>query len=187
MVWDGCGTFVGRIQCWGDGDWDGKPSVVNPAQDELGPTAEQATPAELADPELSRLAVAALRLMADAVPKATLGSLKKRHLSGAEGAYPWRDVTASINSHPVDPQELAQHAVRAQRDWVHRGGRKDPGKSMRNRGKGLVANLLAKLIFFALFAAASVALLVLLKHGWPDLDIYRILEWVGPWLPDAGG
>jgi hypothetical protein len=37
--------------------------------------------------------------------------------------------------------------------------------------------LCAQLIFGAIYALVIVVLLLLLKHRWPELDVYRVLYW----------
>ena len=91
-------------------------------------------------------------------------------------AYPWREITASILDEPVPTDRLLQQGLRAQRDWVIRGGRERPRPSVRQSGKRTLAFLLSRLIFGAIYTVVLVMLLVLLKANWPSFDIYVILD-----------
>ena len=44
-----------------------------------------------------------------------------------------------------------------------------------NQGKALAARILSELIVFSMIAIIVIATLLALKHGWPDLDIYRLI------------
>jgi hypothetical protein len=82
-----------------------------------------------------------------------------------------------VLAEPADPQQLVQKGLRAQRDWIVRGGREVPRPGVGHRAKGLLARICAQVIFFAIYSAAVLILLLLLKHKVPGLDIYRILDW----------
>lgn len=123
------------------------------------------------------LAESCLRLLAGAVPKRTLADLRGSILR-SPNAFPWREVNEEIAALPVDEDQLLQSGIRGQRDWILRGGAARPRKSVRHHGKTILAYVLSRLIFFVLYTLAAVVLLVLLKHRWPGLDIYRLLEWL---------
>ncbi len=122
--------------------------------------------------------------MAGEVGRAKMKNLQKL-LRGSTVDYPWRDVVDHVLGEPVDQGQLTRQALRSQRDWVVRGGRQNPGRSLKRRAKGLLASVVARLIFMALFIPAVIALLVLLKHGWPELDIYRALDWLAEAWPSV--
>ena len=79
---------------------------------------------------------------------------------------------------PVDQNELVSRGLRAQRDWVWRGGRTNPGKGAKMQAKTFFASLAAKLLFFALYTLALVCFLVLVEQMWPHMDISRILHFL---------
>jgi hypothetical protein len=133
------------------------------------------------DPVFSRICESTTRLTAGVVPRPTMKELQKTaHAETAE--YPWEAVVDRILRDPVDTGTLTQQALRAQRDWVVRGGREAPGRGAGSKAKSFVvrtsAKLLARLIFLAVLLPVVVLLLVLIKQKWPDLDIYRILLWM---------
>jgi hypothetical protein len=136
-----------------------------------------ATPPDLAQPEAVLHAVGdvSLRLLAGAVPRKTLEHLK-RTLQQTPTEYPWQVVVQTVLADPVDSQQVVQQGLQAQRDWILRGGRETPGKPITTRAKGLLAKLVAQLIFLSLFAVVVAAGLVLLRYHYPSLDIYRALE-----------
>lgn len=123
------------------------------------------------------VAQASLRLLAGAVPKATLERLR-RSAQEAGAEYPWEAVTRAILAESVDAQRLVQQGLNAQRDWVLRGGRENPKPGIGFKAKGLLARLCAQLLFGALFAAVLVAGLVLAKYKWPAFDIYVAVDWL---------
>ncbi len=51
------------------------------------------------------------------------------------------------------------------------------------QAKGLVAKLLAQLIFLGIFSLVMLVALLLLKHKMPDFDIYRVLAWLYETFP----
>lgn len=136
------------------------------------------------DPEVlfQEISELSLRLMAGSVPRRTMKDLQ-RIVQGSGEAYPWDAVLARALKDPVDQHDLVNRGLRAQRDWVWRGGRTNPGKGARVRAKTFLASLVAKLLFFVLYTLALVCLLVLVEQIWPHLDISRILHFLQEHLP----
>lgn len=122
--------------------------------------------------------------MAGMVPRKTLLAVQGMAVEST-GEYPWRAVHEAVLADPVDPQELLRRGVMAERDWVARGGREAPGPGLKRRAKGFVAKVLAQLIVFAITLALAVVALLLAKYRWPEMDVYRLLEMVRPFLPDG--
>lgn len=126
---------------------------------------------------MAAIAAVALRLLAGAVPRRTLDGLK-RTLLASPAEYPWQVVNQVVLAEPVDEQDLAQKGLKAERDWILRGGRETPGKPLSVQVKTLVAKLLTQLIFLFVYTLVVVVLLLLLKHKWPSFDVYRLLAWL---------
>jgi hypothetical protein len=102
----------------------------------------------------------------------------KRTLLQSPTEYPWRVVTQVLLADTVDPQRLVQQGLRAQRDWILRGGREAPGKPLSVRAKTLLARILTQLLVVAICGAVVLVLLLALKHKWPGADVYRLLGWL---------
>lgn len=136
------------------------------------------------DPEVlfQEISELSLRLMAGSVPKRTMKDLQ-RIVDKSNDAYPWDAVLERALEDPVDQNELVSRGLRAQRDWVWRGGRTNPGKGVRMRAKTFAAGLAAKLVFLVLYTLALVCLLVLVEQMWPHMDISRILHFLQDKLP----
>ncbi len=126
---------------------------------------------------MAAIAAVSLRLLAGAVPRRTLDGLK-RTVQASPAEYPWQVVNKVVMAEPVDDHDLAQKGLRAQRDWILRGGRENPGKPLSVQAKTLVAKLLTQLIFASIYAVLIVILLWVFKHKWPSMDIYRPLAWL---------
>lgn len=118
-----------------------------------------------------------LRLLAGAVPKRTMEQLQ-RTVQQSAGEYPWRVVTQAVLAEPVDEHALVQQGLKAQRDWIVRGGRERPAPPVSQRAKRFVARLVAQTIFCAVWTLVVIAVLLLLKHKLPEVDIYRLLGWI---------
>lgn len=144
------------------------------------PTPDLAQP----DETLQAVSAVALRLMAGAVPKRTMEQLRQTVQQNV-AEYPWQAVTQAVLAESVDPQRLVQQGLVAQRDWILRGGRETPGPSVGRRAKGLVARIVAELIFFVILSVVVVGALMLCKHKWPEVDIYRLLAWLQGLLASA--
>ena len=129
------------------------------------------------DPIFSSICESTTRLIAGAVSRSTMKELQKT-VNAATTVYPWEVVVDRILREQVDQTELTERALRAQRDWVVRGGRQTPGKGLTYKTKSLVARLLARVVFLAILIPVVVTLLVLVKQKWPEFDIYRILLWL---------
>lgn len=144
----------------------------------------QRSPRREHDPEIlfQEISELSLRLMADSVPKRTMKELR-RIVKGSDGVYPWDAVLERALEDPVDQHELVSRGLRAQRDWVWRGGRMNPSKGVKARTKTFLAGLVAKLVFLVLYTLALVCLLVLVEQIWPHLDISRILHFLQDKLP----
>jgi len=136
------------------------------------------------DATVARVAETSMRMMAGAVGPQTIRSaqeLLKRH----PDAYPWQEVCALVVAEPGDPSQLVNKAIVSQRDWLQRGGRSTaaspqrPRRSMSNAGKRLLARLIVRGGFYAVFAAVGVVILVLVRNRW-GFDIYlaadRVVE-----------
>lgn len=145
-----------------------------------------AQPPDLEHPEQTLQAVGevSLRLMAGAVPKRTIEQLQ-RTVQQSAAEYPWQVVTQVILAEPIAPQQLVQQGLQAQRDWILRGGRETPGKPIGQRAKGLLAKLVAQLIFLVLLSAVLYAALLLVKHKLPGFDLYAPLEWLYATFPQT--
>lgn len=153
-------------------------SAIPPDPARSGPVANDPAAPDSGAPDATLQAVAAvsLRLMAGAVHKRTLEQLK-RTVQQSPAEYPWQVVTQAVLAESVEPQRLVQQGLAAQRDWILRGGRETPGRGLVHHSKGLLAKILAQLIFGAIYAVVIVVLLLLLKHKLPEFDIYRVLTW----------
>lgn len=138
------------------------------------------------DPVFPSICEASARLMGGTVNRSTMKELQKL-VKAESGSYPWEEVVKRILAGGAPPAEVAQSALKAQRDWIVRGGRQNPGKSLRSHTKGLVARLMARLIFFGVLLASVVVLLVLCKLRWPEVDIYAANEWLAATWPSAFG
>lgn len=137
------------------------------------------TPPDLLKPEDTLLAVSAvsLRLISGSVSKRTLEQLK-RTVEQSPAEYPWQVVTQAVLAEPVEPQRLVQQGLQAQRDWIVRGGRETPSRPLTHKAKGFMAKLCAQAIFFVIYTLVVVVALLLLKYKLPDVDIYRVLDWM---------
>jgi hypothetical protein len=136
------------------------------------------------DATLTAVGAVSLRLMAGSVSRKTMESLR-RTLVQSPAEYPWQVVTQAILAEVVDPEKLVHQGLRAQRDWLLRGGREDPGRPLGVKAKTLLAKMLTQLIVLGIFSLLTVALLVLAKQEWPAFDIYRLLDWLQTTFPQT--
>ena len=119
-----------------------------------------------------------------------------------KATFPWKDeersnwhfIPRSRNGLPLkemtaSQQQLAyallQSALRGQRDWIMRRGREPerPQRRVSSAGQRALAYGLSRAIFFVIYSVAVLALLVLLKHRWPEVDIYVVLDWLKEVFP----
>jgi len=138
------------------------------------------------DPLLGDVAEATLRLAAGLVPPPTLQKIRAQVLADTE-SFPWREVNERILAVDLPEQQLLQQGLRFQRDTIVRGGRSGKRRTLKSRGKSLLAVLLARGIFFVVYTVAVVVLLILLKHQWPGFDIYSLLDGLKAALPGIFG
>jgi len=134
---------------------------------------------------MRRVSEVSLRMMANAVPKKTQERVRGLMAAG-EDEYPWQRIVATVLQDPVDAEDLLGRGLRAQRDWFARSAvsvTARMGRSARVAGKTALAYGISRGIFFVLYTATIVVLLVLAKHHWPQCDIYRILDWLRAVLP----
>lgn len=136
------------------------------------------TPPDLTEAEQTLRAVSdvSLRLMAGCVSKPKLAQLRITVEENTD-EYPWQTVTQAVLSEEVDQQRLVQQGLVAHRDWILRGGRTAKGPSITRRAKGLLARLVAQLIFAVIFTTIILVALVILKIklGW---DLYAVWPWI---------
>lgn len=119
------------------------------------------------------IAGVSLRLLAGTVSRKTLDGLKRTVLASPD-EYPWRVVNQVVLGESVDEQDLAQKGLRAQRDWILRGGRETPGKPLGLQAKTLLAKVVAQALFGLVFALVLVVLLLVVNHKWPNINIYQL-------------
>jgi hypothetical protein len=143
-------------------------------------------PPSPADPELQRIFETSHRMFAGLVPGGTAAKLRQR-IAEDPARYPWEEVVAIVNAAAVPPADLIQRGLRAQRDWILRAAAGRPMRRLRVAGKTLLARILAQLLFFGLYSAAVVVLLLLLKLKWEGADIYRLLDMARSLLPGLVG
>lgn len=153
------------------------PGGADPQSGSRLPAAAGALDLDQPDAVLAAVAQVSLRLMAGAVDRPLFGQLQ-RQLAAAPDAYPWQDATRAILAVPVEAQQLVQRGLQAQRDWILRGGRETPRPGVAARAKGLLARLVAQLLFAVLFALVLWVGLLAAKHRWPEFSIYDALEWL---------
>ena len=135
--------------------------TTQPPHDPIAAAGAQSPPD--ADEAMVRIGAVSARLLAGAVSKRTMEALQ-RTVHASPNEYPWQVVNQVVLAEPCDAQDLAQRALRAQRDWVLRGGRENPGKPLGLKAKTVVT-------------ATVLLLLLLVKHKWPELTIYAALDW----------
>lgn len=143
------------------------------------------TPADESEPLLQRVGEVSLRMMANAIPRKTQDRVRSL-MSDAAQDYPWQRIVDTVLADPVDAQDVLGRGLRAQRDWFARASvtaTAKAGRAVRVAGKTALAYAIARLIFFTLYTAAVILVLVLAKHHWPQFDIYRILDWLRSVLP----
>ncbi len=122
------------------------------------------------------------RLMAGTVPKRTLQDLQKLVLSRSDN-YPWREVVDAVVASDAGQDDLISRGLRAQRDWILRGGREMPGPRVQMRAKALAARLVAQALFLSIWTAFVLLLLILAKARFPEADIYVVSTWLREVLP----
>lgn len=130
-----------------------------------------------------RIGAVSTRLLAGAVSKRTLEALQ-RTVQASPAEYPWQVVNQVVLAEPCDEQELAQKALRAQRDWVVRGGRENPGKPLGLQAKTLLAKLVAQSLFLGIYTFVILLFLLLVKHKWPQANVYGVLDWLYSVFPN---
>ena len=130
------------------------------------------------DETLHQVGAVAMRLMAGAVPKPLMADLQRTVQQSSQG-YPWQDVTRRVLASPIDEQKVVQQALVAQRDWILRGGRENPGRGLAHKTKGLVAKLVAQFLVLVVYAVLLIGGLLLLQHKFPEWNIYRLPGLVG--------
>lgn len=115
-----------------------------------------------------------LRLLAGAVGKRTFEALRSQ-LPAASDAH--AVLHQALTAERVEPAQLLQKGLAAQREWVARGGRIAQPR-LAFRGKRLLAHLCAQLVVSAIYAALFLTTLFALKYHNPDWDVYRLLTWL---------
>ncbi len=143
-------------------------------------------PSSVPDPRLHRIFEASHRLLAGLVPGGTVTKLAGR-IRDEEDRYPWEEVVESLTAPSVEPQELVQRGLRAQRDWILRSAAGRPMRRLRVATKTLLARIVAQGLFFVLYTTAVIALLLLIRLKWDWFDIYRLLEPIRRLVPGIGG
>jgi hypothetical protein len=142
------------------------------------------------DTMIARVGEVSLRMMAGAIAPGRLRALEHT-VRRSTANYPWQEVVDLVLDDPMDASDLVNRGLRAQRDWIARGGRPPGGERRRARAatrlKTWLAFALVRGFFYALLAVAFVLVLLLLKAGWPEIDIYRVLDWLRDALPGLFG
>ena len=131
------------------------------------------------DPILLDVCEASHRLFSGLVSRKTVRDLQQLVRSSAD-AYPWQEVVERTLSEPGEEATLLQSGLKAQRDWIVRGGRLDAGGESRRSCFGSLFSI--GLVFLA-FLATVVVILVVARMHWPEADIYRLIDWLHETFP----
>ncbi len=142
------------------------------------------------DDTLARVSEVSLRMMAGVVSPQKLRELQDL-VARSPDVYPWEQVVDSALAEEGDPQLMVQNAVVAQRNWLARGGRETSpakkGRSVKGHAKRGLAFLIVRSGFLFVFAILGLLGLLLAKHKWPAIDIYRLLDWLREVFPTFFG
>ncbi len=142
------------------------------------------------DTMIARVGEVSLRMMAGAIAPSRLRALEHT-VRRSTSNYPWQEVVDLVLDDAMDPSDLVNRGLRAQRDWIARGGRPSGAARrrvrLRVRLKTWLAFAIVRGVFYALLAVAFVIVLLLLKAGWPEIDIYRALDWLRDVMPGLFG
>lgn len=131
------------------------------------------------DPILVDVYEASHRLLVG-LPRKTMRDLQSIVFASRE-TYPWREVVERILAEPLgDEAALMQSGLKAQRDWVKRGGRLDASADSKRSCLGAI---LSMSFVFLVFLATVVVLLVVARMHWPEADIYRLIDWLHETFP----
>ncbi|MBK8978152.1 MAG: hypothetical protein IPM29_19780 [Planctomycetes bacterium] len=84
------------------------------------------------DVRIARLGEVALRMLAGLVSTETLQAARHAAAEHPEH-YPWEQVAAIVLAQPLDPSELVNKGLLAQRDWLRHGGLAAPAEAPRER------------------------------------------------------
>jgi hypothetical protein len=140
------------------------------------------------DAVLRRVSEVSLRILVNGVSRKTQDRVRAL-MESDPNQYPWQKVVDEVLAEPL-PDDAVMRSLRAQRDYFTRAGvpaSARVGRAARVASKTALAYVLARLIFFVIYTASVVMLLVLAKHRWPGFDIYRILEWLREIIPSLFG
>lgn len=143
---------------------------------------EQAPAPDRSTAQLAAAAQISLRLLSGTVPPATLTRMQEVVRDAPDG-FPLGALVKLLGEAEVSPHGLLQQATRAQREWILRGGRRERTPVVRHRGKTMLAKMLGQLLMVGATVLATVAVLVALRHHRPDLDVYRLQDWLHATFP----
>jgi hypothetical protein len=131
------------------------------------------------DPLLLDVCEVSHRLLAGLVSRKTMRDLQAL-VRSSQAAYPWREVVERALGEPVEEAALLQSGLKAQREWILRGGRLDAAGESRRSCLGSLVSI--GLVFLA-FLATVVVILVVARMHWPQADIYRLIDWLHETFP----
>lgn len=134
------------------------------------------------DATVAKVAEACLRMMAGSVTPATRRSVADVAKRSPE-TYPWEAVCDLVVGEAVDPSDLVNRAIAAQRDWVQGGGAPGAGRAApraprpraSNAFKRLVAMAIVRSAFYVIFAVVFAVGLILIRENW-GFDLYAFSD-----------
>jgi hypothetical protein len=133
------------------------------------------------DVTVAKVAETCLRMMAGSVTpgvKRSIADVAKR----SPDAYPWEAICDLVVGEPVDPSDLVNRGIAAQRDWVQSGGAA-PGRAAprmprpraSNAFKRLLAMAVVRSVFYVIFAVVFAVGLILIRENW-GFDLYAFSD-----------
>ncbi|MDA0372293.1 MAG: hypothetical protein O2865_00770 [Planctomycetota bacterium] len=132
------------------------------------------------DATVAKVAETCLRMMAGSVSPATRRSVADVAKRSPE-TYPWESVCDLVVGESVDPSDLVNRAISAQRDWVQGGGGasraapRAPRPRASNAIKRLIAMAVVRSAFYVIFAVVFAIGLILIRANW-GFDLYAFSD-----------
>jgi hypothetical protein len=125
----------------------------------------------------------AMRLLADRVPRPTMAALQRLVQEGRD-QYPLAAIAKALAADPIGDAELYQQLLRAERDWILRGGRERRAIAASRPNKSLLARILGQSLLVAVTALAVLSVLLAIKVRHPEL-LDAAFDWLHTTFPQT--
>ena len=133
--------------------------------------------------DFSAASEVAMRLLSERVPRPTMAALQ-RLIQESGGQYPLPAIAKTLAADPIGDAELYSQLLRAEREWILRGGRERRAVGPSRPNRSLLARMLGQSLLVVVTALAVLSVLLAIRVRHPEW-IDGAFDWLHTAFPQT--